>query len=328
MTFRILIVGCGRIAGLNEDASHETHASVASATGGFSISACVDPSPERLEVFRQRYGAVGFASINDALASQRFDVVVISSPGFLHVSQLIEVIEHPNSPGIIFAEKPIYSSSADFDYLMKLAHHASNLVLVNLTRRLDYRFQELKSAINKNTWGRLLRVRGAYYGGWFNNGSHWIDAVSFLTGDKPRLTESSGYLPLSKGDFSADFSGQMVRSGARLAVASMQSDAYQLFEFDFWFEHSRLRIENFGNRFVLEVPELNQESEAVLVSAPSNMFSTLTAPLGLAYREILRVLNGGSSDILETVELRAVEPTLRLMLKGRDLAVVGGAQID
>ena len=40
---------------------------------------------------------------------------------------------------------------------------------------------------------------------------------------------------------------------------------YQLFDLDLWFEHGRLRIENFGKRIIWETMIINALGERVLV---------------------------------------------------------------
>ena len=91
---RVLIVGCGNIAG-GFDADRATaqppltHAGAYTRHGGFDIVACVDPDANRRAAFMQRWGvAQGFDDIKAAAVAAPFDLISICSPTAVHASQI------------------------------------------------------------------------------------------------------------------------------------------------------------------------------------------------------------------------------------------------
>jgi predicted dehydrogenase len=96
---RVLIIGCGRIAGGFDadrpaDAPPLTHAGAFSKDPRFTIAACVEPDTERREAFRRRWdvgeAAADLASLGAAPGA--FDVVSLCSPTEAHAADLEAVL--------------------------------------------------------------------------------------------------------------------------------------------------------------------------------------------------------------------------------------------
>lgn len=96
----ILIIGCGSIG--------ERHLRCFQKTGGCSVAAC-DTNASLLATMQQRYDAAAFASLDDALASGRFDAAVICTPAPLHLPMARQLLR---SGLHVFIEKPLAIDAA------------------------------------------------------------------------------------------------------------------------------------------------------------------------------------------------------------------------
>lgn len=185
---RVLIVGCGDIAG-GFDAGRErsagyplTHAGAYVRDGRFALAGCVDPDDGRRESFMREWGiALGFKSIDEAARSPgRFDVVSICSPTPSHAHDL--GISIGLNPRAIFCEKPVANSALETEGLVMRCRQANIPLAVNYTRRWDPAVEDLRQDIEKGKWGQLRSAVGYYNKGLLNNGCHMLDLLHLLFG--------------------------------------------------------------------------------------------------------------------------------------------------
>jgi predicted dehydrogenase len=183
---RVLIVGCGQIAGGFDAARPPTlpplsHAGAYRRHGGFELAACVEPDAARRAAFMQRWGvAQGFASVAEAAAAGPFDVVSLCSPTALHAAQFDAVLAL--RPRLVFCEKPLTPTLADSERLVARAEAAGVPLAVNHTRRWAPDLWRLADELAAGEWGALRSVVGTYNKGVLNNGSHLIDLLHLLLG--------------------------------------------------------------------------------------------------------------------------------------------------
>ena len=132
----ILIIGCGSIG--------ERHLRCFQKTGRCTVTAC-DTNPALLSAMRERYGATGFATLDEALAASTYDAAVICTPAHLHLpmaKRLLGLGLH------VFIEKPLATTVADAERVVACArangrklvigyilrHHPSWMKLIALAR--------------------------------------------------------------------------------------------------------------------------------------------------------------------------------------------------
>ena len=184
---RVLIVGCGNIAGsldlgrpINE--FPYTHVGAYLRDARFSLAACVEPDVERRKTFMEAWGApTGFRSIEGALdAGCQFDVISICSPTSCHAHDLEMVLLV--KPKLIFCEKPVTTSVAETERLVTECDKLNIPLAVNYTRRWDPDIAKLQADIQAGRWGQLRSVVGSYNKGILNNGSHMLDLLHLLVG--------------------------------------------------------------------------------------------------------------------------------------------------
>lgn len=93
--YSILIIGCGSIG--------ERHLRCFQKTGRCKLTAC-DANPSILSAMRERYGVEAYASMEAALAGDKYDAVVICTPAHLHLPIALTLLDSGHH---LFIEKPL-----------------------------------------------------------------------------------------------------------------------------------------------------------------------------------------------------------------------------
>lgn len=186
-SLRVLIVGCGNIAGDFDQGRPAgylpyTHAGAYSRDGRFDLIACVEPDDKRRGEFMVAWDVpAGFRSIEEALGSgNQFDVISICSPTDCHAHDLETALLL--KPKLIFCEKPLTTSAAETQRLVDECAQLNIPLAVNYTRRWDADVSTLQADMHAGRWGQLRSVVGYYNKGIANNGSHMVDLLHLLVG--------------------------------------------------------------------------------------------------------------------------------------------------
>jgi len=184
---RVLIVGCGNIAGIFDHGRPladfpYTHAGAYTRDARFVLTACVEPNEKRRQEFMATWGVLkGYSSIEQVLKSNfDFDVVSICSPTDCHAHDLDMALEL--RPRMIFCEKPVTPSVEETKRILAKCAQLKIPLAVNYTRRWDAEVLRLKEELRAGHWGQLRSVVGYYNKGILNNGSHMLDLLRLLVG--------------------------------------------------------------------------------------------------------------------------------------------------
>ena len=89
-TFRVALVGCGRIS--------KNHFDALARIDGLTLSAVCDVIPERARVAGERLGVPWFTSYEEMLERAECDVVAICTPSGLHPRHGIMAAQVPSPP--------------------------------------------------------------------------------------------------------------------------------------------------------------------------------------------------------------------------------------
>lgn len=187
--WRVLIVGCGNIAGGfdTERAAHLpplTHAGAYTRHGHFHLQACVEPDAARRTAFARRWGIQqGFddlAAVAAAHVPGDFDLISLCSPTAAHAEQIDVALSL--RPRLIFCEKPVTPSLAQTAALVARCADAGVPLAVNHTRRWAPDVQRLATELRGGQWGTVRSAVGTYNKGVLNNGSHLVDLLHQLLG--------------------------------------------------------------------------------------------------------------------------------------------------
>ena len=146
---RIAIAGAGRIG--------VAHLAVAQASQTCTLSALVDPFPAAVDV-AARAGVPLYTSLEELLEKDRPDGVILATPNHLHVPQALQCI----AAGVpVMVEKPIATTVAEGEQLLKLVHETGAKVLIGHHRAHSPIMAKAKEVIDSGKLGKLVAVMGS-----------------------------------------------------------------------------------------------------------------------------------------------------------------------
>jgi predicted dehydrogenase len=253
LTLKVLIVGCGNIAGGFDEKNMVnelplTHAGAYTRDRRFKLIACVEPNDQRRQDFMTVWNVPeGFRSISEVLNSaHKFDVISICSPTTSHEQDINVALQL--SPKLIFCEKPITLQLSTSEKIVNKCKQAEVLLAVNYSRRWDPDVVKLASEIKSGVWGSLRSVSGWYNKGILNNGSHMLDLLYMLVG--PITIIKAGRMV---HDFFLDDPSIPVwlenSAGIPIHLSCGQAEDYERFELQFMFSLGVLSMEDGGFRW-------------------------------------------------------------------------------
>ena len=169
---------------------------------GVQVRGVLGSSPER---GAERAAALGVAraydSLDDLLADDSVAVVHVTSPNHLHVPQASAILAAGKH---IVCEKPLAMTASQSEDLVRQAAEAGVVNAVNFNIRFYPLHQHVREAIARGDFGEIRFVTGHYFQDWLllesdwnwrlepdkggalravgDIGSHWLDLVTFLTG--------------------------------------------------------------------------------------------------------------------------------------------------
>jgi len=320
ITYTALLIGCGKIAGNTKEAGVDTHAGALCSQNKIILSSCVDLDFDRAVKFAERYGCQAHRDVRSALLNKRFDVISICTSDKSHFILVKEILTNINPPKVLFLEKPACRTRNEFHELKVLAKKANVLILVNHTRRFSQKYAKLRSIIQKKEFGDLYQVNATYYGGWFHNGTHLVDTLNYILDDIIHFEEIRTCIPCKKKDDpSLEFKGHLKGQSSKVIFSVIDESIYQLFDLDLWFEHGRLRIENFGKRIIWEMMIINALGEKVLVPSKLDLPNEDKSEMQNAYMFISDFLRSKEDKHLNHISLEALEPTMEMLWQGESL---------
>ena len=186
MTYRVLIIGCGAIAG-GYDLKRSpgewplTHAGAIARDDRFELVACIDPDQAAREAFAIRWSVPQSAASIEALEAPpgSYDVVVIASPTAHHAEHLRASLTL--NPRCVFCEKPLAPGTQVVANILEEFREAGIPLAVNYTRRWAPDMVELARGW-RSQWGPFLSAVGTYSKGIVHNGGHLIDLIQMILG--------------------------------------------------------------------------------------------------------------------------------------------------
>ncbi|GAB2990368.1 Gfo/Idh/MocA family protein [Actinotalea caeni] len=161
-------------------------------------------SPESAARAAQQLGFDrGHASLEDLLADESIDVVHVCTPNALHAEQAAAVLASGRD---VVCEKPLATTVADAAALVEQAAGAGRTATVPFVYRFHPLVREARDRVARGDTGRMLTVAASYLQDWLltadddnwrvdadlggasrafaDIGSHLVDLVEFVTGDR------------------------------------------------------------------------------------------------------------------------------------------------
>jgi UDP-N-acetyl-2-amino-2-deoxyglucuronate dehydrogenase len=191
-TFRVVLVGCGRIS--------ERHFEAIAGQPSLKLVAVCDEVAARAKEAGEKYGVPYFSSETEMLDKVKADVAVICTPSGLHPKHGILAAQK----GLhVISEKPVATRLEEADALVKACDDAGVNLFVVKQNRLNPAIQLLKRSIDLERFGRIYLANTtvrwnrpqSYYdaapwrgtwefdgGAFMNQASHYVDMIQWLVG--------------------------------------------------------------------------------------------------------------------------------------------------
>lgn len=236
---RVLLVGCGRIAGGFNEQSEErtlTHV-VAYRRAGADVVACCDIDEDAARHFASRWQIPQHGvSLQTLLANVRPDLVSVATPPATQENIVQTVVRNDAVRGMLL-EKPLAADSAAADRMVSLVRAWGRPVVVNFFRAFDPSYTGISMDARAGKFGALRHAVGRYYGAARINASHLIERVLDLTdgqvGEPAAIADGQTDAPA--------FVLPFTRGGEAVFLPS-RGLVYDPFELDLLFERTRLRV--------------------------------------------------------------------------------------
>jgi len=171
---------------------------------GVRVHGLLGSTPERGTA---RAAALGlpqaYASLDDLLADDRVDVIHVTSPNHLHHPQVKAILAAGRH---VVCEKPLAMTSEESAELVALAAACGQVAAVNFNIRFYPLNQHLREVVRGGDLGDVRLVTGHYFQDWLlletdwnwrleperggalravgDIGSHWLDLMTFVTGQR------------------------------------------------------------------------------------------------------------------------------------------------
>jgi predicted dehydrogenase len=169
---------------------------------GVQVRGVLGSSPERGAVRAEALGVPhAYASLDDLLADPTVQVVHVTSPNDLHVSQTKAILAAGRH---VVCEKPLAMDAASSGELVALAAESGLVNATNFNIRYYPLNQQARETVAAGTLGDVRLVTGRYFQDWLllesdwnwrlqpdrggalravgDIGSHWMDLMTYITG--------------------------------------------------------------------------------------------------------------------------------------------------
>jgi UDP-N-acetyl-2-amino-2-deoxyglucuronate dehydrogenase len=193
MSFKIGLVGCGRISKNHFDAIREEK--------NLELVAVCDMDKKKAETTGKEQDVPFFTDLKKMLEDVSMDLISICTPSGVHPQNGILAAEH----GVhVVTEKPMATKLEEADALIKSCDTNKVHLFVVKQNRLNATMQLLKNAIDKERFGKIYQAavnvfwqrpqeyydqskwRGTWEfdgGAFMNQASHYVDALEWLIGE-------------------------------------------------------------------------------------------------------------------------------------------------
>ena len=251
-TYKVGVVGCGRIASLYESDrrakryfSALTHASAFSQHTRAEIVAACDIDPNRLAAFGDRWGVESlYSDVRDMLEHENIDILSICTQVESHLPIIEMAASHVE---LIFCEKPLALSLTDVERAGGICQVQNCKLAVNLFRQFDPSHQEMSSLVHEGAFGRVQSVHCYYGKGLLNIGSHLIGVLVDMLGEPTTVQALASVSSSDYHEDSIDFFAEFPH-GVRCVAQAVDFSHFRLFELDLVAEKGRSIISDEGLR--------------------------------------------------------------------------------
>jgi predicted dehydrogenase len=250
--YKVLIIGLGKI-GMGYDINNNStkdilsHSKAFNEHKNFKLIGGVDPDKNKCNLFSLTFGCHSYTSLDDALANNKPDIFVVSTPTELHYDTINNILSK-FIPTAILCEKPISYSLKEAKKIIQLCKKLKCKLYINYMRRSDVGVQEIVKRINKNLIIPPAKGIVFYSKGIYNSASHFINLLQYLFG-KPVYCKNY-HFNHNKIDVDPDLDFQIKFQNANVMFLGIDKKHYFYNSMDLFFSNGRLKYESGGEKIL------------------------------------------------------------------------------
>lgn len=196
---RVAFIGCGKIAQVRHIPEFAAH-------DGAKIAGYYNRTPERAKDMAKKYGGAVYSSVEELLADDGVDAVVISVANRLHAAYTLAALSAGKH---VLCEKPMALTLKDCTTMVEKSKETGRHLLIGHNQRLTPAHRKARALVEEGAIGKVLSFRTTFgHGGpegwsirpgkdtWFFDqenagmgvmadlGIHKTDLLQYLTGEK------------------------------------------------------------------------------------------------------------------------------------------------
>jgi predicted dehydrogenase len=254
------VIGLGRIGtGLESDPLREkpcTHAGAIAADKRVLLAAGCDIDEDARAKFSRQWEHLApapelYDNPETMLKICRPDLLTIATPAESHL-RLVRLAVRYRVP-VIVCEKPLAWNLSQARAIRNIERRKQVRIVVNHERRFSADYIAVREAVISGRYGRLLSINGTLCFGrsashrsvLIHDGSHMIDAVNYLTGERFRPLSRTGNPRSSLGSYY--LTGTAGRVNVSIEAGGERD--HLVFRLDLGFESGRIELGNGFLRF-------------------------------------------------------------------------------
>lgn len=243
--YTVAIIGCGNI-GFFFDHKRKgkgalSHFKAFAQHKDFEVVALAEHKPERRALLSKVCRVPVFYDHKELLTQVHPDVVVVATSNQSHEPILRDLLAA--KPKLVFAEKPLTLDADSSQELIAAYEKAGIGLMINYTRRFVDIFAGIKRSLEQKKLGDVQAANIFYSRGFFHNGSHFLDLVTWFWGapqdtliesERPGLQENDPTLSVL-----LKYPG-----GMEVRLIGLATSTTAVCEIDIWGSKGRVRVSN------------------------------------------------------------------------------------
>lgn len=214
MPIRVAIFGCGKTSAL--------HMPTLASHPAYEITGVYDLAQEAAQRVAAQYGCRSFASYEEALSSNEYELAVVLTPSFTHGQVTCDLLENHKK---VVVTKPWVLNCREADTVLETMAKTGGAVIPWLPRHWSYQIRDLKGLVESGRIGRVFHIQHSeftfgkrgdwqvwkqYGGGYLNNwGPHVIGAALDVAGGRVRQVCADMKQIINSGDTEDMFHAMM-----------------------------------------------------------------------------------------------------------------------
>lgn len=308
MKIKAGIIGCGNIAwkwDRPDSAYYNTHAKAYYRNPSVQLKACCDIQFKNARGLARAYpGVRPYRDYKEMLAKEKLDIVSVCTPTPAHYEILKYILTSTNIRYIL-AEKPLSSSAKETKEISELAKKKKANISINYIRRFDKAIRKLKDIMVSQDFGRFLFGSFVYYGGFKNNGIHFLDFLNYI-GLECKFDRFTSEVKRFKEDFSGSFLLK-TKKGHPIYFNGIDRENFSCLDIDLCYEKGRIRLDDYSNVDIYRPKKAKDFPDFVELKLKKRLPSTILSVMRYSVEDIVGQYKNGAMDY------KPLERELKLM---------------